>query len=213
MTDTPDGGPKEAPGLLKSSDAETPPKDLAGKPAQSASLNLAGAPLTEPQPAPVEKLPPVVKAGKDLTEWVLVIMSGFLFLSMLSLGVGDFVAGKRAREDLRALKIPCAIVTVPQPSKTDSTIATTNALPAAGKPATLQIQAKPDSDSLPRGSGFAETCNLDSAALSSVLGHVEKEMSGFRTLWLEFTKIVLLNILLPVLTALLGYTFATGRKE
>ena len=38
---------------------------------------------------------------------------------------------------------------------------------------------------------------------------VETERAAFRTFWLEITRTILLNVLLPVLTALLGYVFGT----
>jgi hypothetical protein len=41
------------------------------------------------------------------------------------------------------------------------------------------------------------------------LQSVETHRAAFRTFWLEITKTILLNVLLPVLTALLGYVFGT----
>jgi hypothetical protein len=45
----------------------------------------------------------------------------------------------------------------------------------------------------------------DAAALQSVA----EQRAAFRTFWLEITRTILLNVLLPVLTALLGYVFGT----
>lgn len=41
---------------------------------------------------------------------------------------------------------------------------------------------------------------------------VETQRAAFRTFWLELTKTILLNVLLPVLTALLGYVFGTTQS-
>ena len=45
----------------------------------------------------------------------------------------------------------------------------------------------------------------DAATLQSVA----EQRAAFRTFWLEVTRTILLNVLLPVLTALLGYVFGT----
>ena len=45
----------------------------------------------------------------------------------------------------------------------------------------------------------------DAATLQSVA----EQRAAFRTFWLEITRTILLNVLLPVLTALLGYVFGT----
>jgi len=44
---------------------------------------------------------------------------------------------------------------------------------------------------------------------------ISAERASFRAFWLSLTQMVLLNVLLPVLTALLGYVFGTtqGRAE
>ena len=46
---------------------------------------------------------------------------------------------------------------------------------------------------------------MDEAKLNA---HVEAR-AAFRTFWWELTKTILLNVLLPVLTGLLGYVFGT----
>lgn len=40
-----------------------------------------------------------------------------------------------------------------------------------------------------------------------------KERGAFRDFWLKIFQMVLLNVLLPVLTALLGYTFGASRNQ
>lgn len=46
---------------------------------------------------------------------------------------------------------------------------------------------------------------MDAAKLTAIA----EERAAFRTFWLEVTKTILLNVFLPVLTALLGYVFGT----
>jgi hypothetical protein len=46
---------------------------------------------------------------------------------------------------------------------------------------------------------------MDEAKLKAIAD----ERAAFRTFWLEVTKTILLNVFLPVLTALLGYVFGT----
>jgi hypothetical protein len=46
---------------------------------------------------------------------------------------------------------------------------------------------------------------IDAAKLQAI----GEERAAFRTFWLELTKTVLLNVFLPVLTALLGFVFGT----
>lgn len=42
---------------------------------------------------------------------------------------------------------------------------------------------------------------------------VSAERASFRSFWLSLTQMILLNVLLPVLTALLGYVFGTTQAR
>lgn len=180
-------------------------------------VDISSATVVRPATAPVQdKLPAIAKAGVELTKIVLGIIAGFLVLSFISLNIGERVAGNRARDDLRAINIPCSVLTVPRSSGPDS-----GAAPAGGgadnpgpvATVTLQGRDSPKAGGAPK---VAETCTIDAPMLTAVVGHVEKEMSGFRTVWWQFVETVLINMLLPVLTALLGYVFgtrATSQKE
>jgi hypothetical protein len=50
---------------------------------------------------------------------------------------------------------------------------------------------------------------LEGAIDAAKLQAIAEERTSFRTFWLEITKTILLNVFLPVLTALLGYVFGT----
>ncbi|SFD94413.1 hypothetical protein [Nitrosomonas sp. Nm166] len=48
-------------------------------------------------------------------------------------------------------------------------------------------------------------------AMKELIVQLETQRKAFREFWLQFTQLVLLNLLLPVLTAILGYVF--GSRE
>jgi hypothetical protein len=48
---------------------------------------------------------------------------------------------------------------------------------------------------------------------ASISDTVLKERADFREFWMKIFQMVLLNVLLPVLTALLGYTFGTSKVQ
>jgi hypothetical protein len=51
------------------------------------------------------------------------------------------------------------------------------------------------------------------AANTAGIQAVETQRTSFRTFWMEITRTILLNVLLPVLTALLGYVFGTTAQR
>ena len=50
---------------------------------------------------------------------------------------------------------------------------------------------------------------LEGVMDATKLQAIAEERAAFRTFWLEIIKTILLNVFLPVLTALLGYVFGT----
>ena len=52
--------------------------------------------------------------------------------------------------------------------------------------------------------------------LSEIIHQLADQRAAFRAFWLQMAQLILLNLLLPLLTALLGYIFGTtrtGREE
>jgi hypothetical protein len=47
----------------------------------------------------------------------------------------------------------------------------------------------------------------------TILDTLIKERAAFREFWMKIFQMVLLNVLLPVLMALLGYTFGASRNQ
>lgn len=52
----------------------------------------------------------------------------------------------------------------------------------------------------------------NSSAGTAFVEHVKAQRKEFRDFWIQLEQMVLLNLLLPVLTAILGYVFATREK-
>ncbi len=49
--------------------------------------------------------------------------------------------------------------------------------------------------------------------LSEIIHQLADQRAAFRAFWLQMTQLILLNLLLPLLTALLGYIFGTTRAR
>lgn len=49
--------------------------------------------------------------------------------------------------------------------------------------------------------------------LSKLLAELESKQTAFRTFWFDTLQLILLNVLFPTLTALLGYVFGTSRNN
>ncbi|MDK1288164.1 hypothetical protein [Pseudoalteromonas umbrosa] len=61
-----------------------------------------------------------------------------------------------------------------------------------------------------------ETQNLiltNQVAHSDVLVQLTQQRSDFRSFWFDTLQLILLNVLFPTLTALLGYVFGTSRNS
>jgi len=65
--------------------------------------------------------------------------------------------------------------------------------------------------------GYSTWLGLDqlkqAATAGSVAETVLKDRESFREFWLKIFQMVLLNVLLPVLTAILGYTFGSSKNS
>ena len=49
--------------------------------------------------------------------------------------------------------------------------------------------------------------------LSEIIHQLADQRAAFRAFWLQMAQLILLNLLLPLLTALLGYIFGTTRAK
>lgn len=103
-------------------------------------------PEVSPIEVPVKDLPPLPRAGVKLAHWILIMIAGFVLVSVVWIGVTEFLY--------------------------------------------LQWLAQHQND----------------------VDAVIKEHGAFRDFWLKIFQMVLLNVLLPVLTAILGYTFGSSRS-
>src|SRR5208283_2926926 len=105
-------------------------------------------PLDVPKDVPVAELPPLPKAGMKLACWLLIIISIFVLLMVVWIGVSEFRYSQW-----------------------------------------LQSQHS----------------SIQADDVSAII----REQGTFREFWLKIFQTVLLNTLLPVLTAILGYTFGS----
>lgn len=119
-------------------------------------------------PAPVSELQPITKAGVTLAKWLLVMISVFIGLAILTYLLGEISINRR-------------ISTVENQTQ----------------------QLLLDKD--------FTTQNEQYRVLVDMKEQIISERRDFRDFWKNTVQIILLNVLLPVLTALLGYIF--GSKE
>ncbi len=49
--------------------------------------------------------------------------------------------------------------------------------------------------------------------LASLTSELEKQQGSFRSFWFDTLQLILINVLFPTLTALLGYVFGTSRSN
>ena len=69
------------------------------------------------------------------------------------------------------------------------------------------------SDALIRVLGIRDSLTAVPALDTTRFRLVSAERASFRSFWLGLTQMILLNVLLPVLTALLGYVFGTAQTR
>lgn len=50
-------------------------------------------------------------------------------------------------------------------------------------------------------------------AISEIMSSLESKHQAFRDFWFDTLQLILLNVLFPTLTALLGYVFGTSRND
>lgn len=60
----------------------------------------------------------------------------------------------------------------------------------------------------------AQPCNPESVQkVSDLMAKIAESKRASRDFWISFSQFILLNLLLPVLTSILGYVFGTTKKE
>jgi hypothetical protein len=149
-------------------------------------LDLQGAREISPEPAPVRKLEPLDKAGVDLSHWVLVMISGFVIITIAWIWLSEISFSDHF-------------------SKMTTPTIWNGALP-------------PTNSIFLTNSIFIADTNSPSGLITitptkETLELVVKARSDFREFWFKVFQTVLLNVLLPVLTALLGYVFGSRRSS
>ncbi len=193
------------------SEARTSSGDAEGSPGPKMplALDVASAKRVEPPPAPVTSMPEIARAGVRLTEIVLLLIGIFLAVSLLLITVGEAHATSRANRQLEILAGACAQGIAASPTQ-----------PSTGPAATESLGVLPGSTSVARSSTqksaneksiAARGCELDAETTRAILAQANAELVAFRAFALDILKTVLLNVLLPVLTALLGYVFGSSR--
>lgn len=135
---------------------------------QLSGETISSAKPAEPAPAPVSELQPITKAGVSLAKWLLVMISAFIGVAILTYLLEEISINQRlstVEEQTQQLLL-------------DKDFSTQN-----------------------------EQYNL----LIDMRKQIISERRDFQDFWKNTVQIILLNVLLPVLTALLGYIF--GSKE
>lgn len=178
-----------------------PPADQGGNidpPAGEAGAALRPAPVEESTPpqAPVGK-PSLTDIGYTLARYVLGLIAGVIVLSASLIGCGEH---RRLTLIERALEAASPLINegagttevLPQPSPDDSLMIDDS----------LVTNAPPSEEVLVQLERTAET-------LTRMVTALQEERDGFREFTRGLVDLALLNVLLPVLTALLGYIFGT----
>jgi hypothetical protein len=129
---------------------------------------ISSAKPAEPTPAPVSKLQPITKAGVSLAKWLLVMISVFIGVAILTYLLEEISFNQRI---------------------------------SAVEDRTQQLLLDKD----------FSTQNQSYVVLVDMKEQIISERRNFQDFWKNTVQIILLNVLLPVLTALLGYIF--GSKE
>jgi len=206
------------------------------------------------QPSPGEGLPPIAKAGVDLTKLLLGLLGGTIALLLVVFAMGHlhqrtehadliYLAARRTAEQARVVSSDATRMlrqevsdAVARPEhrpaasqQIEPAVAALRQIPALDQdrsealarcPAALRATA---ADSQRPAQLLAclnaiDTLQRESQALPSaeslrlmvdVIRVVQEERSAFWKTWLEMAQLILLNLLLPIVTAVLGYTFAT----
>jgi len=161
------------------------------EPAFPDRINLGGAAPTAPATAPVAAMPEIARAGVELTKWVLAMTTAFIILALGIATVGEYRALSRSQEYSTAL-VQGLVLRRPEP-------AAVSGVSAATDTAVLRRRI--------------EAARADSATTQALLAHLVTEQAAVRQFWLSIFQMVLLNVLLPVLTALLGYVFGSSSRS
>jgi hypothetical protein len=138
---------------------------------------------------------------------VLKMITGFLAVTVIFLAVGEWYVAKKARDDVSLLVGACYKSASDSTTKNGSGGKSISDLSARARDS-IKTSSSPSS-----GNDGNSPCSLDRETAKDIIAHYDAEVSGFHTFELEIFKTVLLNVLLPVLTALLGYVFGSNRSE
>ena len=161
------------------------------EPAFPARIDIGGAATTAPAAAPVAAMPEIAKAGVELTKWVLAITTAFIILALVIATVGEYRALSRSQEYSAAL-VQSLVLRRPEPGAVSGGSAATDTAAQRRR---------------------IEAARADSATTQALLAHLVTEQAAVRQFWLSIFQMVLLNVLLPVLTALLGYVFGSSSRS
>jgi hypothetical protein len=209
---------------------------MAVPPATTAAAAIAGAGVTPPPSDVSARLDPRTAAGVDLAKWTLWIIGGTIALLVILLLVGEIrqskfaaatneqqlalVSARSQAGDPRlttvvAMLRRAAIDPVWKPPAPDVADAQRAVLEKTCMP--LPLATVVDRPAiLERCALTLETLLSPDASLSVRIGFVEamqrslaEERAAQRAFWLQVAQLVLVNLLLPILTGLLGYIFGT----
>ena len=166
-------------------------KEDAGADELPEPIDIQGASATAPTTAPVAPMPEIAKAGVELTKWVLAITTAFIILALVIATVGEYRALSRSQEYSTAL-VQSLVLRRPEPGAVSGGSAATDTAAQRRR---------------------IEAARADSATTQALLAHLVTEQAAVRQFWLSIFQMVLLNVLLPVLTALLGYVFGSSSRS
>lgn len=175
-------------------------------------INPADATANAPTQAPVSE-PSLTGIGYTLAKVVLGMIAGVILLSATLVGCGEgarFGMLRAAFRDASGLVAEASVV----PADTTAAPVTTGdadsatATPGSPTGATGATSERPETGS-PEDLARLAQLERTADALRQLAGALQEERQDFRTFARGLIDLVLLNVLLPVLTALLGYIFGT----
>lgn len=177
-----------------------------------------------PEIAPVSD-PAKILVGAELTKYVLLMMSGFIFVMLVIFLFLYYeeITELRALDNFYSAELQTRI-TLNQQDLNGLTQKTQNEVGKVGvkfseltslswdkfkvlsKPAQKDIR---DIKGLDEEDGSNDVNDEQLGLFKELSDSSYRRVDEFRKFWMDVLKIVLINVLLPVLTAILGYTFGT----
>lgn len=150
-------------------------------------IPVENAPPSQPPPAPIS-MPELAKAGVSLARWVLVMIAGFIILALILITVSEWNAQSASNEYSKALVTSLA----------------------GRRPPSTKADSLASKDTV-AASRMLASARADSVTARALMGHLSEERAASRQFVIQIFQMVLLNVLLPVLTALLGYVFGSTK--